>query len=127
MYKDEVDQLIKLLSTKLSEIVAETAFEFWQSIEFRKLIDFNQIPQAEQDRIFNELEVTGLGLLDLHLNFKVKNAPDKVVKSLLGRLEKELPQSFLDILSGLIFLLTSIISLILCIRFGHRLTIENKS
>ena len=48
--------------------ISQSGFEFWQDSEFRKLVSFDSLSQTEQDRIFNEVVVTGLGLLVLYLD-----------------------------------------------------------
>lgn len=61
---------------KLAEYLVTTAtergFSFWQDDTFRKLVDFDALPKTEQDRIFNELVVTALGLLVLHLDWALE-------------------------------------------------------
>ena len=51
--------------------ISQSGFEFWQDSEFRKLVSFDSLSQTEQDRIFNEVLVTGLGLLVLYLDSAV--------------------------------------------------------
>ncbi|MFH0936690.1 MAG: hypothetical protein V1808_00130 [Candidatus Daviesbacteria bacterium] len=53
---------LSLLAEKLANLATEASFKFWQDEEFRKIVDFKNLSQTEQDRIFNELEVTALGL-----------------------------------------------------------------
>ncbi|HBR79356.1 MAG: hypothetical protein UR66_C0007G0008 [Candidatus Moranbacteria bacterium GW2011_GWE1_35_17] len=47
----------------LVQMVCESAFTVFRDGQFRKLIDFEKRDQEDQNRIFNELEVTGLILL----------------------------------------------------------------
>lgn len=49
----------------LGVLISQGSFDFWQDEKFRKLVDFDKISQTEQDRIFNELEVSVLGLFVL--------------------------------------------------------------
>ena len=48
--------------------IANSGFALWQGKDFRSLVDFDKLSQTEQDRIFNEIEVTGIGLLVLYLD-----------------------------------------------------------
>ena len=48
--------------------ISQSGFEFWQDKDFRNLVSFETLSQTEQDRIFNEVLVTGLGLLALYLD-----------------------------------------------------------
>ncbi|MDO8499000.1 MAG: hypothetical protein Q7S44_04410 [bacterium] len=50
---------------KVAEIVAQASYDLWKDEEFRKMVNFETLSQTEQDRIFNELEVTLLGLVFL--------------------------------------------------------------
>jgi hypothetical protein len=76
------------LPKALAMIIAESSFELWQTKDFRLLINFDKISLTEQDRIFNELEVTGLGLYILHLNS---------LKNFSRFSENDLIDSFLDL------------------------------
>lgn len=49
----------------LVEDAVSSAFKFFQDKAFRKEINFEKIEQVEQDRIFNELEITFVGFLYL--------------------------------------------------------------
>ena len=49
----------------LVEDAVEHAFKFFQDKTFRKEIKFDEMEQIEQDRVFNELEVTFVGFLYL--------------------------------------------------------------
>ncbi len=72
------------------QIIAEASFSFWNTKSFRALVNFEKIDQTEQDRIFNELEVTGLGLAALY---------SVQLKSLA--IQNEVVNSFMDIMHGL--------------------------
>jgi hypothetical protein len=80
----------------LAQIVASSSFEFWQRKDFRLYVDFNNLPQSEQDRMFNELEVSVIGLFTLTLDYASKTSQKKI-KKLFSSLRKELVASFLDL------------------------------
>ncbi|MBI2007565.1 MAG: hypothetical protein HYS83_02610 [Candidatus Blackburnbacteria bacterium] len=73
----------------LIEFIAQQSFNFWQQNDFRKLVNFKNIDQIEQDRIFNELIVTGIGLLDLHLAGLVRKTRDGAKVGAIKTLHKE--------------------------------------
>lgn len=56
-------KLIKRTSRELMDLVAKSAFRVFRDEEFRRQFNFSKIEQVEQDRLFNELEVTALCLL----------------------------------------------------------------
>lgn len=78
------------VAEKLAQVVAQASFDFWEDPEFRKMVKFSTLPKLEQDRIFNELEVTLLGLVALHAQ----------QQPLLLELERNAVQSFLQLLSS---------------------------
>lgn len=62
------DKILNELGKGLGNVVAKVSFMLWEKKEFREMIDFDNISQTEQDRIFNELEVSFLGLFYLYLD-----------------------------------------------------------
>ncbi len=73
--------------TTVVDLIAQSAYDLWRSKEFQNMVGSETIPEREQDRIFNELEVTGLGLLALAgeelLDTKlVDKAVDKFIETL---------------------------------------------
>jgi len=68
----------KVLARQLAkDVVAERSTLFWQDSDFRKLVNFNKITNREQDRIFNELEMTALGYLLLFLDDRLLDKKDE--------------------------------------------------
>jgi len=61
----------------LVEDAVSSAFRFFQDRAFRKEIDFNKMEQIEQDRVFNELEITFLGFLYLLIENTLDYLPDE--------------------------------------------------
>ncbi len=74
-----------------------SAFQLFHDKQFRQLAGFEQLSQAEQDRIFNELVVASVVLIML-----VLEAPDlrvaKEFKEYLTDLIKKIPKAHLDYL-----------------------------
>jgi hypothetical protein len=57
----------KEILSKTVQGIAQWSFDLWQLADFREFIKFDDISQTEQDRIFNELQVTALGLVIFQL------------------------------------------------------------
>lgn len=72
-----------MLSTKdiskeiVKNIVASGSYDLWRQKEFRDSINFFKIGAREQDRIFNELEVTALGYVTFFLEERLTNKRHK--------------------------------------------------
>lgn len=64
---EEVAQSYTHIGQSLAEIIAKISLLLYQKEEFRKLIEYDAISRTEQDRIFNELQVSFLGLMILYL------------------------------------------------------------
>lgn len=79
------------VSKQLAGVIGEIAYTIWKEKNFRELVEFNKLSQTEQDRIFNELEVTLLGLLFLN----IEEHPSLI------ELQKYLAKGFLELLSSL--------------------------
>lgn len=101
--KDQAKEIIEMLSGaagNLAQFVANSSYELWQRKDFRLYVDFDNITQTEQDRIFNELEVSVLGIFALHLDYAASILP-KEQKIVIESLERELVPSFLKLFSDL--------------------------
>ncbi|MBI2011961.1 hypothetical protein HYS91_04285 [Candidatus Daviesbacteria bacterium] len=77
----------KLTARHFAGVVPKVSFMLWEKERFRKLINFTNITQLEQDRIFNEIEVSFLGLFILYLEY---------LSSVLEGIEKELIEKIID-------------------------------
>lgn len=75
-------------ASEIAEFIAQASYNVWVSSEFRKIISFDSLSQIEQDRIFNEIEVTLLGVVML-----------KAEEHLKPQVAYTVAQAFLDILS----------------------------
>lgn len=81
----------------ISEIIAHTAYKIWQEEKFRDMIKFKSIPQIEQDRIFNEIEIALLGLLVLYVDNLSMQIDSKNEQKLLKNFQEALIEGFLSI------------------------------
>lgn len=99
--KRETAKLITETSKNLAQFVAHSSFEFFQRKDFRLYVDFNKLSQTEQDRMFNELELSVLGLFILHLDhaisFTQKEEQVLVFKAFRKDLAPAFVQLFIDL------------------------------
>jgi len=91
-------ELLLKSSESLAQSIPVIAFEFWQRKDFRILVDFFRLSRTEQDRMFNELEVSIIGLFDLYLAYINSIAPPEY-KKMVEIVQKELIGSFLAFMS----------------------------
>ncbi len=89
-----------LICNQLGQIIAQTSFDLWSSSQFKKLVDFDSSPKVEQDSIFNELEVSGLGLLYLHLEYLISTSKGEQ-KEFYEMLRENIIEGFLTIFQDL--------------------------
>jgi hypothetical protein len=90
----EITKQLLESSKRMAQLVASASFEFWKRKDFRLYVEFAKLPQTEQDRIFNELEVSVLGLFILQFEYARTVAKDEY-KPVLWILQKELSTSFI--------------------------------
>lgn len=94
--KHETAKLLAKSSKNLAQVVASSSFEFWQRKDFRLYVNFGSLSQTEQDRMFNELELSVLGLFILHIDQLLENAQNEK-KIVFSALQKDLPTGFLQL------------------------------
>ncbi len=87
------------IGKNLAEVIASQAFEFWQRKDFRLYVEFDKLSQTEQDRLFNELEVSVIGLFVIHLDNTIEKV-DKRFIPVLQVLQREITLGFVDLLSN---------------------------
>jgi len=68
---ESLDEMATATAVALSEAASHAAFELFSDKKFRQLAEFDRIAEIERDRIFNELVVAWLVLIQLILE-----APD---------------------------------------------------
>lgn len=93
--------LLKGAGEKLAEMVAQISFDLWQKDNFHTLINFDQISKTEQDRIFNELELTILGFLTLNLDYALSRTLGRASQRVLKTLQEEIKIGFLNLFISL--------------------------
>lgn len=91
------DELINKLGRSFAEAVAKVSFMLWQKRKFRKLINFEKISQTEKDRIFNELEITFLGLFYLSLSNLAFQLDENPESQIVEKLKSALIKGFISI------------------------------
>lgn len=85
----------------IASLVASSSFEFWERKDFRLYVNFNSLDRTEQDRIFNELEVSVVGLFTLHLDDAILITTAKEQKIVLNLLKESISSGFLQMMSDL--------------------------
>ena len=94
---ESLDHMAKETATALVHAAGGYAFQLFQDTQFRRLANFEQLSQVEQDRIFNELVVASIVLIML-----VLEAPDLRVaaefRDYLSDLHKKIPEAHVDYL-----------------------------
>lgn len=95
--KKETAKLLAGASQNLAKGITSWSFEFWQRKDFRLYIKFAGLSQTEQDRIFNELEVSLLGLFVLHLENAVTQSSAPEQKIVFSGLQKDLSAGFIQL------------------------------
>lgn len=95
------EEILNKLGQTLANVVARVSFMLWQKEDFREMIDFDKISQTEQDRIFNELEVSFLGLFYLYLDNLSSQLEDGMEKELVEKLKPSLKKGFIGLYEDL--------------------------
>lgn len=90
------DKILNELGKGLANVVAKVSFMLWEKKEFRGFIDFDNISQTEQDRIFNELEVSFLGLFYLYLDNLSSQLKAEEEKKITDKLKSSLKTGFVQ-------------------------------
>lgn len=98
MSKEEIAERV---GEVLGQVVAKVSFMLWQKEDFRELIDFDKISQTEQDRIFNELEVSFLGLFILYLENLSDDLKGQDDQKVVDVLKEKLPKGFVSVFRNL--------------------------
>lgn len=88
------------IASHFAQVVPSISFMLWEKEDFRKLINFHAISKIEQDRIFNELEVSFLGLFFLYLE-NLESLLEGKEKELVENIKNNLARRFMDIFKDL--------------------------
>lgn len=96
-YKKDIVPMMLDAAQRLGQLAASESFEFWQRKDFRLYVAFDSLSQTEQDRIFNELEVSLLGLFILQFDY-AQTIADKGDKAVLKTFQQELVPGFLRLM-----------------------------
>ncbi len=96
-HKKDIVPMMLSAAQRLGQLVASESFEFWKRKDFRLYVTFHNLSQAEQDRIFNELEVSLLGLFILQFDY-AQTIADKGEKAVLKTFQQELVPGFLRLM-----------------------------
>jgi hypothetical protein len=92
---ESLDQMADATAAGLVQAAAASAYELFRDKQFRRSAGFEQLSQAEHDRIFNELVVAFLALTMLLLE-----APDlhvaRELRNYFAGLNKRIPKAHVD-------------------------------
>lgn len=89
-----------LTAENLVKWVQQEAYKIFLNRKFRQILEFEKLPQTEQDRIFNELVVSSLLIMMLTLEAPDINAPE-AIKDFLLEIKEEIPKKHLQSLKDL--------------------------
>lgn len=99
--EEKTEAMLKESGKNIAQIVAEASFKIWQEKDFREMIKFNNISQTEADRMFNELELTALGLFILHLDRVSSKTADETKRIVFKGLQENIRKGFIEIFKEL--------------------------
>lgn len=94
------EELVRYTADSLVQSAWHHAFKLFRNREFRKLLNFNNLEQVEQDRIFNELTVTAVLLIMFILEAPDLRVPDDL-KDYFQFLKDEIPKAHIAALKEL--------------------------
>lgn len=89
-----------LTAENLVKWAQQEAYKIFLNRKFRQILEFEKLPQTEQDRIFNELVVSSLLIMMLTLEAPDINAPE-AIKDFLLEIKDEIPKKHLQSLKDL--------------------------
>lgn len=96
-----IDERAVEIAEKLVGLTSQSSFNFWQQKDFRGLVNFDSISQTEQDRIFNELVVTGIVFLMFILDSFVENIDVTEKKIVMSKVRDKIPDGYLKTLADI--------------------------
>lgn len=82
------------LARRMTEKTAELAFKLFRDENFRQLNNFKEINQVEQDRIFNEIVVSGIVLTILIFENLENKSQNKKNNQFYSEMQMELESSY---------------------------------
>ena len=97
----DIDKMLGESGQNIASLIASSSFDFWNRKDFRLYINFNSLNKTEQDRIFNELEVSVIGLFTLHLDDAILLTTVKEQKIVLDSLQRSIVSGFLKMMADL--------------------------
>lgn len=90
-----IEEMAEYTAHGLVQLAWHSAFKLFRDKKFRKLVDFENLGQVEQDRIFNELTVTAILLIMFILEAPDLRVPPEF-KDYLQYLKDEIPKAHLE-------------------------------
>lgn len=94
-----LSKMAKITAGALDQGASQWAFHLFRDKRFRQLVNFEKLEKIEQDRIFNELVVSGLVLLMITLESPDLRVPEELKEYFL-MVKEELPSSHTNLLTS---------------------------
>lgn len=88
------------IAAGIAMLIAQEAFNKFREQEFRQPIGFEKMDQEEQDRVFNELVITGLCLLYLTLERGEKENTDQKSQDTFRQIKNNLTAGYVKTLAS---------------------------
>lgn len=99
--KEKTEIMLKESGKGIAQTISESSFKIWEEKNFREMIRFNNISRTEADRIFNELELTALGLYILHLDYVLLKTVDESKQIVFKGLQENIRKGFIEVFNDL--------------------------
>lgn len=96
----DIDMMATEIAQKMLEIISHSSFTFWKQKEFREMVSFDDISQTEQDRIFNELVVSGVVFLMFILDSYVADQDANERRIVMSKVRDKVPEAYIKTLAG---------------------------
>ena len=87
------------IASGVAMFIAQSSFDKFREKEFKNLLNFEQIGQEEQDRIFNELVVTGLCLIYLTLERGERENPNAKSQNTFRQIKNQIVGGYVHTLT----------------------------
>lgn len=94
-----LQKVATITAAGLDRLVNHYAFTYFRDKKFRQLVNFDQLEQVEQDRIFNELVLAPLTLIMITLESPDLRVPDEM-KDYYLLLKDQIPKAHIETLKG---------------------------
>lgn len=88
------------VAARIVDHIAKVSFEKYKEADFRQKLNFASLEEMEQDRIFNELVITGLCLVYLTMEIGESLNRNEESKQTFRNIKNNLTSSYVNMLKG---------------------------